>query len=357
MDTDSFLLVFKPSQSVAKPLGNLIRASTVGEDESTLVVTTSDALHRSYRFTFSSPSDSRDFQSVAAAAEAAQIALSSRSAQARDSGRTPRTQRATDLCAALEEKYFGRWPLVFGGVDLYGPAPGGGGEALLGSGALLMLDPEDSGNKVGSYALHFFSEDDGASKPVTTFQFGPKMSLKRQPVDSEDADAPAASFDLTPGRGLQAHTVSFDDAATAAAFARDFRVRSRLLDVSLKTAQGQRSVDEARNEIRELHQQSLGARLKRFILLLIALFFVAIVVRAAMLYKLQPGKAPVVYVQQLAKDVRNAASVPQAAARVIGSQACQYGLGAVPHASLQQCLSQSSLAIVRDCVAKLVPDA
>merc|ERR1719446_894582 len=63
---DDYLLVFKPAGKdgvKSKPLGNVVRASVVSnQDEGrTLVVTTSDSLHRVYRFTFERSEQARDF--------------------------------------------------------------------------------------------------------------------------------------------------------------------------------------------------------------------------------------------------------------------------------------------------------
>lgn len=353
VEGDSFLLVFKPDGK-AKPLGNLIRAGT-SEDERTLVVTTSDALHKLYRFTFSSVQGATEFLQVAARAEAAVAATAHRNDEA---GATDRENpRAAELAKAIQEKYIGQWPLIFGSMELYGPDPSSGGagsEVLLGSGALVLLDPEDDPNRVGQYSLLFFGEDEGASHPVTSFPIGPKMSLTRQKNDVEDSDGPAATFELLAGAGLPVHSIAFNDAATAAAFARDFRVRSRLMDVSLKTVRGKQATNQAREELKELRRQSLGARLRRYMIVLVLLFLLGIVARVGTLYAKTSSKAPEMYVQQVTKDLGNLGQISHSVAMYAGTKVCSLAVGAVAVVDLQKCIILKQ-AQVRECVAKLMP--
>ena len=76
VDTGSSLLIFNPSGSevTAKPLGNLVRASTVGDDsQCELVISSTDAVHPSLRLTFVSALDAREFLNLADAVEAANV--------------------------------------------------------------------------------------------------------------------------------------------------------------------------------------------------------------------------------------------------------------------------------------------
>jgi len=353
VEGDSFLLVFKP-EGKAKALGNLIRAGT-SEDERTLVVTTDDAITKLYRFTFSSVQGATDFLQLAGRAEAAFAATAHRGAEASAPGRA--NPRAAELAKAIQEKYVGQWPLVFGSMELYGPDPSSGGagsEVLLGSGALVLLDPEDEPNRVGQYSLLFFGEDEGASHPVTSFPIGPKMMLTRQKPDVEDCDGPAATFELVAGAGLPVHSIAFDEAATAAAFARDFRVRSRLMDVSLKTVKGKQATNQARDELKELRRQSLGARLRRYMTVLVVLFLFGIVARVGMLYAETSSQAPEMYVQQVTKDLGNIGQISHSVAMYAGTKVCSLAVGAVAVVDLQKCIILKQ-AQVRECVAKLMP--
>jgi len=364
VDGDSFLLVFKPAATgsavKAKPLGNLIRATTTGGDgdgQRTLVVSTSDAVHGQYRFTFSDVRFAVDFKNLADAVEAAHAAAVRKGAEASarsSSGHL--SQRAAQLETAIQEKYAGSLPLIFGASDLYGPAPGdaSGSEVLLGRGAVVLLDPEEECRTIGEYKLLFFSEDEGASKPTKSFPIGPRMSLKRQQPDADDADGPAAMFEFRAGPGLPVHSICFDEAATAATFARDFRVRSRLMDISLKTAKGQHAVNEVRDELRELRRQSVGARLWRLLCLIMVLLLVAVVARVGLLYSEQPGKAPEAYLEQVKKDLTNVGHASHTVVVAAGSKVCELAVGAVPAADLQKCLAVGGVSQVHECVEQLV---
>jgi hypothetical protein len=359
VDADSFLLVFRPSGTgvKSKPLGNLVRASTVGgsdDTQRTLVVSTSDAVSGQYRFTFSSARDFSEFKKLADAVEAAHAAAVAKGAQA-STRSSSGSVGAKQLATAIQDKYAGRWPLVFGPSDLYGPSPGGaaGSEVLLGRGAMVLLDPEEDSRTVGQYSLLFFGEDEGASHPVKSFPIGPGMTLRRREADPEDADEPAVMFELRTARDMPVYEASFDDVATAATFARDFRVRARLMDVSLKTAKGQRAVNEARGELKDLQRKSFGARLWRFACLLVILLLVAVIARAAMLFQ-EPGKGPEQIAEQLKKDSANAARVAYTAVSSAGQKACELVGGSVSTATLQKCLAVGGVSQVRECVEDLI---
>lgn len=341
VDTESFLLVFKPadgSGSVkSKPLGNLIGASsTVGQDEDsqlTLVVTTSDALHRLYRFTFSSAQSAGEFSKVAVSAASAEArkAQLPHEANAGTAGAT----RLVQLAAAIEEKLEGRWPLVFTGVELYGPAPGSSSagsagsaasssEVLLGRGACVLLDPpEEQSGRVGSYELLFFAEDEGAREPVKSFQIGPGMALKRQPADDEDG--PAVTFELrsvsTPC--LPVFSMAFDATNTGNAFARDFRVRQRVMELSLKTVRHARAVGEARGELNDLKRRGCCATTSRFLVLLFLLILVGFLARFGMLCYSKPALPVDQHLHAVLKDFFNIGRLLQGAALRAGLQACE----------------------------------
>jgi len=194
VDGDSFLLVFKPSGGSvkAKPLGSLIRASAVeGQRESrTLIVTTSDTLHRMYRLTFQSAQHAQEFCRLA---ESAEKTYDASSAMGKDSAsaRTVESAAESKLEADIREKLAGRWPLVFSGAELYGHSAGGeaGSEVLLGRGAFVLLDPAEGTRTVGSYELLFYGMDEGAREPVKRFAIGPAMALARQKQPAADDDS------------------------------------------------------------------------------------------------------------------------------------------------------------------------
>jgi len=356
VDGDSFLLVFKPSSAsvTSKTMGNLLRASTVADDQRTLVVTTSDPTTSQYRFTFPDRGTAAEFKQVAELVEA-RLAARRTEAAAHSSGSGD--VRGAELASAIQGKYRqqGRWPLTFTGADLYGPSASGDPEVLLGCGVFVLLDPkeEETQKTIGKYSLLFFSEDEGSSRPAKEFAIGPRMVLTRQQPDTEDPDAAAATFSLSiPGQ--QVHTLSFDQADVASTFARDFRVRSRLMDVSLKTASGKKEADQARRELQELQQQGLGARLRRLICLLVPLLLIAVIARMGHLYSLRPGQEPAVYLQQVQKDVSSVLHNSHTAVMATGAKVCEIAVGAVPPSALQKCISVGGVSEVRECVADLL---
>mmetsp|Transcript_27069 Transcript_27069/g.49229 ORF Transcript_27069/g.49229 Transcript_27069/m.49229 type:complete len:396 (+) Transcript_27069:106-1293(+) len=343
VDTESFLLVFKPLDTTgsvkSKALGNLIGASPTAVAESedsqlTLVVTTSDALHRLYRFTFSSAQSAGEFAKLAVTAAAAEARKAAQSPHEANAG-TASAARLAQLAAAIEEKLEGRWPLVFTGVELYGPAPGSSSagsagsaasssEVLLGRGACVLLDPpEDQSGRVGSYEFLFFEDDEGAREPVKSLQISPGMALKRQQADDEDG--PAVTFELRNASvpGLPVFNVAFDAANTGNAFARDFRVRQRVMELSLKTVKHARAVGEARGELEELKRSGCCATMSRLLVLLSMLIMVGISARVGMLYSSQPGTSLDQHLQAVLMEFFNAGRLLQNAALRAASQACE----------------------------------
>lgn len=372
VDGDSFLLVFKPSGASGsvkdKPLGSLIRASAVsGSDDEgrTFVVTTSDTLHRLYRMTFQSAHNASDFTRLATAAEAANAALEgAKDAAAARSGDATAAEAEARLEADIRQKLAGRWPLVFGGAELCGPDPGGaqaGGEVLLGRGAAVLLDPPEDTKSVGSYELIFYGEDEGAQEPVKRFLIGPKMTLTKQAAEGEDEDGPAATFAFAAGlQGVPAHTIAFDSAIVAAAFARDFRVRQRIMELSLKTVKRGRAADELRSEIEGLKSQTLSARFWRFLCLCVVLLALTTMARVCTLYVKDKGaRKPAAYFADLARDARTAARLSRSALAGAGSKACELAFGSVPADDVRRCAaladSSQSVTQVSRCLKALVP--
>lgn len=363
VDLESFLLVFRPAGSASsvklKPLGNLRRAGTVGDDDDaqrTLVVTTDDVVHGQYRFTFEQATAAADFKRLADKAEAAHAAAVRRGAEAssRSSGGN---QRAIQLTTSIQEKYAGRWPVIFGCSELYGPSPGGDADAcevLLARGVVVLLDPEEACKTIGEYSLLFFGLDEGASHPVKTFPIGPRMALKRY-VDPEETSLGASFFfKFRAARDTPVHMLSFDDEATAATFGRDFRVRSRLMDVAGKTAQGKHAVDEVRNELLEFKRKTVGARLARFLKFLVLLLLAAMIVRVVLIWKMQLAKEPNDYLQIIKKDLTNAGRVSRSVVTGVGSKACALATGSVSASDLQNCLAVGGVSKVHECVVGLV---
>eukprot|EP00930_Biecheleria_cincta_P042389 TRINITY_DN29164_c0_g1_i1.p1 TRINITY_DN29164_c0_g1~~TRINITY_DN29164_c0_g1_i1.p1 ORF type:complete len:396 (-),score=77.83 TRINITY_DN29164_c0_g1_i1:33-1220(-) len=356
VDSDSFLLTFKPSQGgavKAKPLGGLIRATAVdgGEEAKTLIATTTESCHRSLRLTFPSADDASRFRQVAQRAEAAHEASMKLKV-------TQGVSDALETSAALDRdiraKLTGKWPIVFSGAELYGPDPNGPStnEVLLGRGAAVLLDPPEDSRTVGNYELVFYGEDEGADKPLKRIAVGPKMLLERQADDDEDG--PAVTFLLT-GPSIPAHTICFDETEVACKFARDFRVRCRLLDISHKTVKGQKSAESLREEIAGMKQRSLAARCVRAVRSLMLLVTLAVFARAVMLYAQDTKKRhPREYLQDVSKDLRQVAKLSLTGVQTATAQVCEAAVGSVSTESIRLCAEEANLSDMRHCLNSLI---
>mmetsp|Transcript_15334 Transcript_15334/g.42040 ORF Transcript_15334/g.42040 Transcript_15334/m.42040 type:complete len:403 (-) Transcript_15334:84-1292(-) len=356
VDADSYLLVFRPLGSTdalrAKPLGNLIRASTVTqEEERTLVVITSDSLNRTYRFTFESAKHVSDFLALAAAAESQKTATAGLAVPiSSDSG--------SGLEAELYEMLSSQLPLVYGGVELHGPDPGGDtdSQVLLGRGALVLLDqPDDEANRAGSYELLFYSEDEGIHGPAKRFTICPTMALRPHAnADGEGGDGPASMFELPAACGVPPHMISFDSASVGATFLRDYRVRQRLMELAAKTVKGMRAASDLRGQIRGMQRMSLAARSMRFLLFLVIMFLVGAAARLIVLCVEDPSRTPQAYMEALARDVSSVRRMSQSAAMTTTAKACQLAVGAVPAVEVSLCAAQESASQMKRCIQGLL---
>lgn len=351
-------LVFKYADTKVKPkpLGSLLRASTVpGADDSCLVVDTSDSHSSQFRFTFSSASDATSFKQLADKIVAAHEARRKREANVSSRGEDV---GAMKLAQDIQDKFRreGRLPLVFRRADFFGVHPDSpdAGEVRLGRGAFVLLDPreEDSRTTIGEYALLFFSEDDGAKKEFKKIPIGPRMSLKKQPLEDDDPDGPAAIFELR--QGPQVYSLAFDEDDVALAFARDFRVRSRLMDISLKTAKGQHAIGEAHAEMLQMERRSCSARLGRFLRLMLLLMWVVVLIRTGLHVRENPGQEPKVYIDWAKQDLMKGVMSAGSHLRSAGSTVCELAVGAVPASSLERCLQPGGVSQVRECLLELV---
>jgi hypothetical protein len=345
VDADSFLLVFKSADGTvkAKVLGNLVRASRVApDDDRTLAITTSDSLHKLWRFTFGSSTQGSDFVALAKVAEEkAAAALRSRSES--QSGASSR-EAGTQLEADIRQKLSSRLPLVYGGAELYGPDPGGdgaGSEVLLGSGAFVLVDPpEEEEGRIGSYELLFYCEDEGVRAPAKQIVIGRKMALRRSSCEADDAMA--ASFELPGSPGVPTHTLAFDSANVGANFARDYRVRQRLMEMAVKNVKGARATSDLRGELEDLKNQGLAQQVARKLRLLVLVFFIACSVRLAMLYSEGPGRPPAAYAEVLMHDILSIGQTSREAAASIAKQACKLTVSALDTDDLKLCMAEGA---------------
>lgn len=352
VDSESFLLVFKPTGAgsvKAKPLGNMIRATAVGgTDEKTLIVTTSESMHRTYRMTFPTSEEASEFSAIASRAEVA----------ANDAARTKETGDvqsgdATRLESEIRAHFVERCPLVFGGAELYGPDPNGeaSSEVLLGRGIMMILDPQEDSKRVGSYELAFFSEDEGVDKPTLSFAIAPEMTLSRQDADEEADDAPI-TFVLQ-GPTMAAHSVCFEDQMTAASFSRDFKVRSKLMDLSLKTLRGRAVAQGLRGELTSLKQRSLASRIWTMLRWGLLIAVLTVTGRAVHLYTVNSQRPPAEYVSVIGQDLANTALRSASATTAMGAKVCEITFGTVDRDGLRQCARATTVSGMRQCLDSL----
>eukprot|EP00933_Yihiella_yeosuensis_P082193 TRINITY_DN95982_c0_g1_i1.p1 TRINITY_DN95982_c0_g1~~TRINITY_DN95982_c0_g1_i1.p1 ORF type:complete len:413 (+),score=77.77 TRINITY_DN95982_c0_g1_i1:105-1343(+) len=360
IDVESYLMIFNPSGTgvKAKPLGNLIRAAAVcgqGDADTTFIASTSESLHQTYRITFSSSKSASDFKKLSEEAEKAHNAAS----LIQDS--SPCIDAATEANARLEadvrDKLSGRWPLIYSGAELYGPDPNGdpnSSEVLLCNGVVVLLDPPEDSKCVGSYELLIFGEDEGASTPVKKIAIGPKMSLKRLDPGSEDGEGPAVSYVLSQ-HALAAHTLCFEASGVGAAFSRDFRVRQRLMDISLRSAKGQQTAQELRGEIEGLKQQSAAQQILSFIKVLLFVILLGLIARLILLYTQDAVKrTPAEYFNVIRKDVHSLVSMLFLAVKTNGLKACKLTFGSVASEEVYLCGKLGQVSEMKRCIDSLV---
>jgi len=354
VDSESFLIVFKPTGAgsvKAKPLGNMIRAAAVGgTDEKTLIVTTSESMHRTYRMTFPTSEEASEFSAIASRAE---VAANDAAARTKETGDVE-SGDATRLESEIRAHFVERCPLVFGGAELYGPDPNGeaSSEVLLGRGVMMILDPQEDNKRVGSYELAFFSEDEGVDKPTLSFAIAPEMTLSRQDADEEaDSDAPVTFVLQAPT--MAAHSVCFEDQTTATSFSRDFKVRSKLMDLSLKTLRGRAVAQGLRGELTSLKQRSLASRIWTMLSwgLLIAVLMVA--GRAVHLYSENSQRPPAEYVSVIGQDLANTALLSASTTTAVGAKVCGITFGTVDRDGLRQCTRATTVSGMRQCLDSL----
>lgn len=358
VDADSFLLVFEPQNSGvrAKPLGHLIEAKPLASQDGgkTLVVTTSDTLHRVIRFTFRDTRDAGDFAQLAKKA-AEKEAVAAKQAEGRC--KSASSEAIPQLEAKVQKHLASNMPLVFAAAELYGPDPEGtpGNEVLLGRGVLALVDPPGSEKTLGCYELQFFSEDEGVRNAAKRFVIGPKMELKRQKNEDQiDGDGPAASFLLPAHRGTPAHTIAFDRIDVADSFARDYRVRQRLMEVANKTALGKNQADQLRGEIQDMKQRSLTMKIWRLLCVVLVLIVIFCVVRAAMLYAEDKTRPLPELIQAVLSDIMSFSRTWRSLANQASNKVCQLAVGTVPAEKVRMCAAITGEKQVQACISDLV---
>jgi len=297
VNSESFQLLFQPagaSDAVKpKPLGSVLRSSPVTQGKWTLTIATSDPIQQTYRFAFDSERSFAEFAALADLAQAAEEAAKSFEPDVAAISGMSEEMRAlqADVVEVLSAQGF--CPLAFADAELMGPDPAGeaGSEVLLGSGVLVLLDPPEKECKVriGKYELLFYSTSEGHWDPIQRFDIGPRMSLRRVADGGAADDAePRATYALDLGLpgGVPTYAVSFENVAAGEGFSRDFRVRQRLMELSLKTARSQRTASELRARLRERPLYTRASQMAAGLALVLAL---AALVRLVVLVLAGPG--------------------------------------------------------------------
>lgn len=371
VDNETYMITFKPYGNgsgalKAKVLGAMVRASDVQPEGGgrTLVVTTSDALHRSYRLTLQDVEQTQELYRLAQLAEAAREVAPHYDRSDGERIASEKRDAASKFANKIGEVLSASVPpLIYVGAQLCGVDPHGerGSEVLLGNGVFVLLDTPGKGT-IGTYEMMFYSEDDGEQKPVKRFTIGPKSALRRLPQEkadqnncslSDSEDGPAANFELVVGPlPSDKYELSFDTASAADAFSRDFNIRQRLMDVCLKTAKRGQTASDLRNELEGLKQQTLSAQLWRLFCCILIGVCIAAIVRLAVLYKTDGGASPsMIYIKSVAHEAFEIASISRTIISDVGGKVCEYTIGAVPASHLRYCLNQIA---VKRCVAELV---
>lgn len=276
--------------------------------------------------------------------------------------------------AVVREQHPDRWPLVFGGAELYGQDPRGqlGCEVLLGRGCLVLLDPREDTRRVGEYGLLFYEEC--SSEPILRLPVSPYLRLQRQPDEFGPAAAgrrlttarrlsmgggrgaqpgsPAPAFDLElpGGRGW---AVTFDCEAEGEGFLRDLSVRQKLVALSLKTVQGKSALSQLRGEMSDMKQSGIFAAILRLLYCFFMFAAIALFLYAAAIYSNDPERP---FVDVVITTLQDASVLIQGAtncASDVGASVCGVLMRSVPASVLEQCVALPAVE-AKSCMESLV---
>lgn len=385
IDPASYSLCFVPSGAagfVPKPLGCLLGASaTPGEPggPSTIVARTNDLIHGLVRLGFEGHADEEGFMKLARSAEAKR-AVARRSSRGLCGPAADFADGSEQLAEIIMDRCAGAFPLIYGGAELYGPDPcgDGGGEVLLGRGAVVLLDPLEipGGDWTGTYDLLFYDETSG--EPTLRVPVCPRMKLSQQ----SDADshpgrlsAPprasmarrlssrpsvagpsvAACFDFTV-QGVNVSALTFDREDEANAFVRDVSVRLRLTRASLKAVHNMHSVGDLQGQLFNLRSQGIFAFARRWAQRLFVVVLVYMLFYGCILYFNEERPLGDVAVQVLG-DTLLYAGFFGAGVKNVGSDMCQFVMGArtgPDMAALESCASMAHPIDAQACMLQLI---
>jgi len=263
-------------------------------------------------------------------------------------------QEAVNLSAGAQRFLGGRMPILFHVAEITGI--GAHCEPLSFRRAILvLLDPVQS-SRVGQYELHVFAATDGALEtadaPAVQLPIGPSSRI----AVPHPALVEVASHGLKDGPNC--FSIQFHTAMEADNFARDFHVRSRVMRLSLRTAQnGQGGGWVAPRRSPSSHLWSILWKPVVTCLVLLGGY-------CLLLSKVDPTQQPVDVVTTALSDVQSVAmyvgfTVAEASVRV-GTAACesitQHSGGSEPELlpELERCLALPENAARISCAEGLV---
>eukprot|EP00913_Durusdinium_trenchii_P025613 g24040.t1 len=132
----------------------------------------------------------------------------------------------------------------------------------------------------------------------------------------------AVSYILKGPSMKAAYSLCFEDKSTAGNFVRDFRVRSRLMDMSLKTVRGRAAAQDLRKDLESMKQRSLAARACRALRLLFLVATLLLAARAAHLFSQNSERQPMEYLSTIGEDISGTLHLSASATSTAGTKAC-----------------------------------
>eukprot|EP00747_Dinoflagellata_sp_TGD_P163892 gnl/TRDRNA2_/TRDRNA2_183090_c0_seq1.p1 gnl/TRDRNA2_/TRDRNA2_183090_c0~~gnl/TRDRNA2_/TRDRNA2_183090_c0_seq1.p1 ORF type:complete len:286 (-),score=46.65 gnl/TRDRNA2_/TRDRNA2_183090_c0_seq1:257-1114(-) len=261
---------------------------------------------------------------------------------------------SSKITAHVQDYLAGSTPLLYSDAELYTPSPQGEvhghqGRTLLGRGVAVLLDPLEV-HRVGVHEFLFFG--DGNSEPLVRWPIGPRVRLEREAAIGIGGTQAVLVFVV---QGEPGCALAFSTEEDAAAFARDFRVRQKLMALSLKASRSLGSVEALREQVSNAQQGLLSKlwALQRWIGLLILMGVLAVVVRVVILMLKWRVSADVA--SQLAlHDVGVLVSATMNAAVEKGGEACLLLMKMIPSSSVEQCALNHDGEQVRQCALNLL---
>lgn len=311
---------------------------------------------------------SQDPAAAAAAAAAAATALAADDFEELDTAASTEAQSKLEVSITKKLQSQGSgapFPLVYTGAQLRrhekqeeGSSGGKRAAGVVLSGAAVLLDPPDDGS-LGKWQFMFFGEDfaQGAEETTMGFLIMPGTTLKTSDASS------SVTFSLT-GLGpdptqTPEFTLSFSKAKVAALFARDFRVRHRLMDLALRNMQSQQETMQLRGEIHTLRGKPFIVRVLRWSLIAGFLLSIFCISRLAGHFQEDFGARPfTAYVNAVAEDLKRGASLVYDEVEDSGLQLCNAALGVVSSSQLQGCVDgKGKIKGLQPCVQDLLTRA